>query len=59
MIEGLDERINIISDTSDTEDIARKIIRVRESTKLPTISLKADWNNAAQRLLRITKKGHL
>lgn len=59
VIEGLDERINIISDTSDIEDIARKIIRVRESTKLPTISLKADWNNAAQRLLRITKKGHL
>lgn len=59
VIEGLDERINIISDTSDIGDIARKIIRARESTKLPTISSKADWNDAARRLLRITKKGHL
>lgn len=59
VIEGLDERINIISDTSDIGDIARKIIRARKSTKLPTISSKADWNDAAQRLLRITKKGHL
>lgn len=37
---GLDERINIISDTSDINDIARKIIRARDSTKLPTISSK-------------------